>query len=116
MNHQKLLVFFRTIVSIAGVAIVAASVAFLPKAVLGPGFLALALIAIFVVPRMSLAIPRSNVAVSFSDALIFLAFLFYGPAAAILLAAVETSSNCYYHKWNGKIRFGPYMFRRSASV
>lgn len=116
MNHEKLLVFLRTIVSIAGVVIVAASVAFLPRSVFGLGFLALALIAVLVVPRMSLAMPRSNVAVSFSDALIFLAFLFYGPSAAILLAAVETLSNCYYNKWTGKIKFGPYMIAANTAV
>ena len=65
---------------------------------------------------MSLAIPRSEVAVSFADALVFLSFLIYGPAPAIILSGTETLANCYYNKWNGNIKFRPYMIAANVSI
>jgi diguanylate cyclase (GGDEF)-like protein len=68
------------------------------------------------VPRISLAIPRSNVVVSFSDTLVFLAFLTHGPSLAVILSVTETLSNCYYNKWKGKIQFRKYMIATNVSI
>jgi diguanylate cyclase (GGDEF)-like protein len=68
----------------------------LSSGIFGAGFLAILLYATVLAPRMSLAIPRSKFAISFSDAAVFLAFLYFGGPAAILMAALETLASCYY--------------------
>ena len=73
----------------------------LPREIFGYGFLAILLYATVLAPRMSLAIPRSKFAISFSDAAVFLAFLYFGGPAAIVMAAVETLSSCYYLRKRG---------------
>ena len=73
----------------------------LPSSVFSGGFLAIFIFATLVAPRMSLAIPRSRVAISFSDAAVFLAFLYYGGPAAILIAAAESLANCFYLRSRG---------------
>jgi diguanylate cyclase (GGDEF)-like protein len=70
------------------------------------GYVICLLLSIFVAPRMSISLPRSKFAVSFSDALIFLTFLLYGGKAAILLAAIEMLAHCLYIQSSG------YQFRR----
>lgn len=45
--------------------------------------------------RMSLMMPRSNFGISFSDAAIFIAFLFFGGEAAIILASLEAVVSSY---------------------
>ncbi|HEX6125249.1 MAG TPA: bifunctional diguanylate cyclase/phosphodiesterase, partial [Pyrinomonadaceae bacterium] len=60
-------------------------------------------------PRMSLVTGRASVAISFSDSVIFLAFLLYGPECAVLIAAVEALASCYYNKWSGSLLFGKNM-------
>jgi diguanylate cyclase (GGDEF)-like protein len=69
--------------------------------VFGTGFIAILVYATVLAPRMSLAIPRSKFAISFSDAAVFLAFLYYGGPAAILMAAIETLASCYYLRKQG---------------
>ena len=88
----------------------------LPLAKIDVAYVVMLVISAIVVPRMSLAIPRSNVAVSFSDTLVFLSFLTHGPASAVILSATETLSNCYYNKWNGKIEFRRYMIAANVSI
>lgn len=92
-----------------GISVVSLSFVFLRGQALTPGFLLLLLIAALVAPRMSLVIPRSNVVISFSDSVVFLSFLFYGPESAVIMAAMETLANCYYAKVRGKIKFKPRM-------
>lgn len=55
----------------------------------------------FVAPRLTLRMPRSRFAISFSDSLIFLAFLLYGGESAIIIAAVEMYSGCLHLKRSG---------------
>lgn len=57
--------------------------------------------AVLIIPRLSLTVPRSDLAISFSDSPIFLTFLFFGPAAAIGLAAAETLASCLYLRSKG---------------
>src|SRR4029079_9510071 len=54
--------------------------------------------------------------VSFSDTLVFLSFLTHGPAAAVILSATETLSNCYYNKWKGKIQFRRCMIATNVAI
>lgn len=74
-----------------------------------PGFLALIAFTLVLAPRMSLVIPRSNVAIGLSDSVVYLSFLLFGPESAVLAAAAETLANCYYRKITGTIKFAPHM-------
>lgn len=58
---------------------------------------------ILVSPRMSLALPRSDYTLSFSDSVIFLTFLVYGGEMAIVIAFVETFANSLYLKDRNRI-------------
>jgi diguanylate cyclase (GGDEF)-like protein len=69
--------------------------------VFGTSLLAILIYAIVLAPRMSLAIPRSKFAISFSDAAVFLAFLYFGGPAAIVMAAIETLASCYFLRNSG---------------
>ena len=109
MDRTKLLEIYRPGITVLGAAVVGYCVGELPWHSMGVGFAALVLFAVLIAPRMSLVIPRSNVAIGFSDALIFLGFLLYGPEAAVMIAAAETLANCLYNKWQGTIVFGKYM-------
>ncbi|HEY2865585.1 MAG TPA: bifunctional diguanylate cyclase/phosphodiesterase [Pyrinomonadaceae bacterium] len=103
-------------ITLVGMSCLGLGVVLLPSHALNWGFALLVVLVIAVIPRMSLAIPRSNAVVSFSDALVFLSFLLYGPAAAIVLAGAETLANCYYNKWTGKIKFAKYMIATNVSI
>ncbi|MEO8574414.1 MAG: bifunctional diguanylate cyclase/phosphodiesterase [Pyrinomonadaceae bacterium] len=109
MSEKKLPSFSKAIIVIFGSVIVALSIAFLGEQAFSAGFGLLLLIAALVAPRMSMVIPRSNVVISFSDSVVFLSFLFFGPAAAVTMAAVETLANCYFYKRSGKIKFAANM-------
>ena len=64
---------------------------------------------------MTLTLPRSKFAISFSDALVFFTFLFYGGPAAIVVAALETLANCLYLKSKG-FPFGRLMIPTNVSI
>ncbi len=106
---------------VKGIFILAATVAFalalsdLPKASFSWGFLVILAIAVILAPRMALALPRSRFAISFSDATIFLTFLIYGGPAAIIVAALESASNCYYLRSKG-FYFGKWMIPTNVSI
>ena len=79
------------------------------------GFLLLVAFATIVAPRMSLALPRTRFAISFSDAAVFLAFLFYGGPAAIMIAALETLASCLYLRSRG-FHWGRLMIPINISI
>ncbi len=87
----------------------------LPESALGLGFLLVLLFGSFISPKMTLKLPRSKFAISFSDSLIFLAFLLYGGEGAILLAAVETFANCIYLRRAG-FHWGKLMIPANVSI
>src|SRR3982750_2766352 len=66
-----------------------------------PTFLLIVLFSALVAPRMSLALPKSRFAISFSDAAVFLIFVVYGGPAAIVAAACESLAGCLYLQSRG---------------
>ena len=86
-----------------------------PESSLTLGFLLVVLFGSFVSPRMTLTLPRSKFAISFSDSLIFVAFLLYGGEGAIILAALETFSNCIYLRRSG-FHWGKLMIPVNVSI
>lgn len=109
MSEKKLPNFSKATIVGFGVVAVALSFYYFGSKALTPGFALLLLVSAVIAPRMSMVIPRSNVVISFSDSVVFLSFLVYGPEAAVLMAASETFANCYYHKRSGTIKFGRHM-------
>lgn len=109
MSEKKLPSFSKFLIVLLGSVLVVLSLVLIGGQALDPVFGMLLLVAALLAPRMSIVIPRSNVVISFSDSVVFLSFLIYGSAAAIIMAAVETLANCYYYKRSGKIKFAPHM-------
>ncbi len=96
MDRQRLSYIFKGTVIIIGFVFLAFAIGALPRATFSWGFLLVLLFSTVVAPRMSLALPRSKFAISFSDAAVFLAFLYYGGPAAVVIAAFETLASCLY--------------------
>ncbi|CAN5210819.1 hypothetical protein BH20ACI2_BH20ACI2_23100 [soil metagenome] len=93
--------FVKWIMILLGAMCFALASANLSRDVFGTKFLAILIYATLLAPRMSLALPRSKFAISFSDAAVFMAFLYFGGPAAIVMAAVETLASCYYLRTKG---------------
>ncbi len=79
------------------------------------GYLSILVFSALLAPRMSVALPRSKFAISFSDALVFLTFLLYGGPAAIVVAGVETLANCLYLRTKG-FPFGRLMIPTNVAI
>ncbi|HSK72591.1 MAG TPA: hypothetical protein VK892_12890, partial [Pyrinomonadaceae bacterium] len=78
------------------------------------GYVLLLVLASLLAPRISLILPYSNFAISFSDAIIFLTFLIFGGEAAIIMASVEVVAACFYLKTQGG-KFGNLMIPANAA-
>lgn len=115
MNRELLTFLFKGIVITAGFVCVALAAANLHAEVLSPGFLLIVVFSTIVAPRTSLTLPRSRFAISFSDAPVFLAFLIYGGPAAIIVAVLESLSNCLYLRSKGSL-FGRWLIPTNVSI
>ena len=109
MSEKKLPSFSKATIVAIGAVVIILDLAHLRDQALSMGFALLLALAALVAPRMSLVIPRSKIVISFSDSVVYLSFLLYGPECAVVMAAVETLANCYYNKLSGRIKFAPYM-------
>jgi diguanylate cyclase (GGDEF)-like protein len=87
----------------------------LPSSKLDSGFLLLAAITCTLVPRLALTLPRSNFAISFSDAAVFLTFLLYGGPAAVVISALDVIANLLYLRYKGA-RVTTSMIAANASL
>ncbi|MGI8812820.1 MAG: putative bifunctional diguanylate cyclase/phosphodiesterase [Pyrinomonadaceae bacterium] len=79
------------------------------------GFFFVLVFGVIAAPRLTITLPRSNFAISFSDALTLLTFLLYGGEAAIVIAVAETFSNCIYLRSRG-FPFGRLMIPANISI
>lgn len=75
----------------------------IPAGTLTLGLFGVLLFAVFVAPRMTLTLPRSELYISFSDSVVFFTFLVYGGEMAIVVAFAETLANCIYLKRNSNL-------------
>lgn len=85
-------------VSALGLVALAAAGAVAPLSQIGVGYVLVLAFAVFAAPRMTLQLSRSNLTLSFSDAVVFFTFIVYGGELAVIAAFVETFSNCIYLK------------------
>ena len=115
MPKTRVLNASKATVVVLGAVCLLAAVATIRISELNWGYLLMVGFAIAVAPRMSLTLPRSRFAISFSDALVFLCFLLYGGKAAIILAAIENLANCVYLRSVG-FPFGKWMIPTNISI
>lgn len=116
MNREPLSNTFKGIVILAATVAFALALSDLPKAELSWGFFVILACSVVITPRMSLTLPKSRFAISFSDAAVFLTFLMYGGGpAAIVIAALESASNCYHLRSKG-FYFGKWMIPTNVSI
>ncbi len=107
--------FFKMLVIVLGGICLLASIAGLLYENVEWSYLLVVGLAVFVGPRMSFILPRSKFAVSFSDALIFFTFLFYGGDEAIVVAGIGMLSECL-HLRNKGVAFGKHMILWNAAL
>jgi diguanylate cyclase (GGDEF) domain len=79
------------------------------------GYLLIVTFSILVAPRMSVSLPKSNLILSFSDAVVFLTFLIYGGELAILTACIETAANVVYLR-SRNIKFAKWFLPFNSSL
>jgi diguanylate cyclase (GGDEF)-like protein len=115
MDRESISQYTKLVVIFLGAVCTVAAVVTLPSHVFSWGYLFLLVFGVLVAPRMSLTLPRSKFAISFSDALVFLTLLLYGGQAAIVLAVVETAANCLFLRSRG-FPFGRLMIPTNVSL
>jgi diguanylate cyclase (GGDEF)-like protein len=115
MNKETHTTLIKGVTIAVGVVCLAAATASLQRQTLTSGFLLVILFSTLVGPRMSLTLPRSRFAISFSDAAVFLTFLMYGGPAAIVVSALESLANCLYLRTRGFF-FGKWMIPTNMSI
>lgn len=101
LRKEKLFDFYKLVVAFAGGLVFVFAIAEIDSEIFNWRFAGYALFTILVASRMSLTLPRSKIFLSFSDSMIFLAFLLYGGETAIFIAVVEMLSTCLFAKYNG---------------
>src|SRR5215213_8299712 len=116
MNRVKVLTFFKSAVIVFGGLSFAFAVFNLDSKIISWSFLLLTVCTLTVAPRMSLNLPRSNYALSFSDSVIFLTFLLFGGEAAIILASLEVIVSCLFLKTKGFGTFTPSVILLNFAV
>src|SRR5690606_20617021 len=115
MDRESISKFTKIVVIVLGGICTLAAVATLPSSAFTWGYLFITAFGILVAPRMSLTLPRSKFAISFSDALVFLTLLLYGGQAAIVFAVIETAANCLFLRSRG-FPFGKLMIPTNVSL
>lgn len=115
MDRETVSRYTKTVVISLGAACLTAAFATLSVDVFKWKFAIIIAFALTIAPRMSLTLPRSKFAISFSDSLVFLTFLLYGGQAAVVVAAVESVANCLFLKSRG-FRFGRLMIPTNVSL
>ncbi len=115
MDRETLSYIVKGAVSLAAAVCFGVALSELPKTTFSWGFLLILAFATLVAPRMSLTLPRSRFAISFSDAAVFLTFLMFGGPAAIVVAALESLANCLYLRSKG-YAFGRMMILTNVSI
>lgn len=115
MDRKLLSSISKGLVIFAGIVSFALALANVAMTAFTWGFVCVLTFAVLIAPRMTLTLPRSRFAISFSDALVFFTFLFYGGPAAIVVAALESLANCLYLRSKG-FPFGRLMIPTNVSI
>jgi hypothetical protein len=101
MNRDSISNFYKLSIAVLGGVCLTFALFKLKTDVFSWKFELLFLFTILIAPRMSIILPRSKFILSFSDSMIFLAFLLFGGEAAIFIGAIEAYTNCLYMQYKG---------------
>lgn len=96
MNYQKAFKTYVFAIAVSGLLVAAFIAMRFNIAELNWSHLLLMIGGLIITSRLTLSLPRSKSHLSFSDTMIFLAFLYFGGEVAVLLATLEISINCIY--------------------
>lgn len=89
-NGKVVINLYTWAISLAGLAVFGYSVYNFPLWELNYGFYLVAVVTIFFSSHLQIQLPRTKIHLSISEVLIFFTLLFYGAAAAVLVAALES--------------------------
>ncbi len=110
MNRDRLSTIYKFAIIFLGGCSLLFAITAMSSDIFGWSFVFFTLLTLVFTPLMSIKFNNRKITLSFSDAVIFLAFLLYGGEAAILIASAETFANCLYLKNKGKIQLKKWMF------
>lgn len=101
MRQEQIIKFYKiAVISLGGAALVISSLK-LDGNLFSWGFLFFIVFTLTIASRLNLSLPRANISLSFSDVMVFTAFLLYGGEVAVILSAIETLINCLPLKRRG---------------
>lgn len=107
MTQERVFTIYKlTVIFLGGIAL-SFAVSQLDSGILDWKFIFFIIFTLTVASRMSLRLPRTDVVLSFSDSMIFLAFLLFGGKEAIFVSTFEMLSTCYLLKRQG-VNFSRY--------
>ncbi len=117
MSRENTVYFYKISIAVLGGFCSLLALLNIKAEVLTWKFAVLFLFTVLLAPRMSIMLPRSKFILSFSDSMIFLAFLMFGGEAAIIIATAEIIAHRTYFKFKG-IEFARYTvpFNIGATV
>lgn len=107
MNSDTTFKYYKLFISLLGVVCIPLSIINLNTDFLDWKYIIFVLFTMTVASRMTLEIPRTSTFLSFSNSMIFLAFLLFGGVAAIFISIFEMISDCYVLKRKG-VTFSKY--------
>lgn len=109
MNQETLFKNYKLLVSILGLICVFFYLPKLDSEILDWKYILFVLFTIAAAPKMTLEIPRTSTYLSFSNSMVYLAFLLFGGNTAVFISALQTFSECYTLKRKGVV-FSRYAF------
>ncbi|MEK7722791.1 MAG: diguanylate cyclase, partial [Acidobacteriota bacterium] len=103
MNRETAFKYYKLFVTILGIVCIPLSVINLNTDFINWKYIIFVIFTLTVASRMTIEIPRASIFLSFSNSMIFLAFLLFGGVAAIIISIFETISDCYVLKRKGVV-------------
>jgi diguanylate cyclase (GGDEF)-like protein len=117
MNQEKIFKLYKLLVVCCGIVTFTVIVLNLESSLLDWRFFSFAVFTSLIASRMSLNLPRSSVVLSFSDSMIFLAFLLFGGKAAIFISTLEILSTLLILRHQGiKFDLITFLFNIASNV
>lgn len=101
MSQDRVLTLYKLTIIFLGCFALLMAFSQLEVAILDWRFFFFILFTLVTASRLSLRLPKTDVVLSFSDSMIFLAFLLFGGIEAILISTFEMISICYVLKRQG---------------
>lgn len=101
MNQETYFKYYKLFITILGIVCLPLSVINVNTDFLNWQYIVFVIFTLTVASRMTIEIPRTSTFLSFSNSMIYLAFLSFGGVAAIIVSIFEMISDCYVLKRKG---------------